>query len=85
MNIKKNAIVSNSEMIKNYKACREKAEELGKVFIIKRNHPDAVLFSIDEYEKRSPEIERQEAAEEAAAEKVIVNEAVVPAKIIRRI
>jgi len=63
MNIKKNAIVSNSEMIKNYKTCRDKAEDMGKVFIIKRNHPDAVLFSIDEYDKRSPEIERQEAIE----------------------
>jgi len=69
MNIKKKAIVSNSEMIKSYKACRAKAESMGKVFIIKRNHPDAVLFSIDEYEKRSLAIEQQEIAEVLTADK----------------
>jgi hypothetical protein len=30
MNVSTEAIVSNSDMIKNYKACREKAEKLGK-------------------------------------------------------
>jgi hypothetical protein len=51
------AFVSNSDMIKNYKACREKSEELGKIFILKNNQPDAVLFSIGEYERLSPVIE----------------------------
>jgi len=51
MNISTKAIVSNSEMIKNYKACREKAEILSKIFILKNNQPDAVLFSIAEYEE----------------------------------
>ncbi|MGE4485227.1 MAG: hypothetical protein AB7C97_08980 [Oscillospiraceae bacterium] len=50
-------IVSNSEMIKNYKACREKAESLGKIFILKNNQPDAVLFSVAGYEKFSGVIE----------------------------
>ena len=53
MNITTNAIVSNSDMIKNYKACREQAENLGKIFIFKNNQPDAVLFSIAEYERLS--------------------------------
>lgn len=51
MDIFTKAIVSNSEMIKNYKTCREKAEQFGKIFVFKNNKPDAILFSIDEYEK----------------------------------
>ncbi|MEI8216926.1 MAG: hypothetical protein WCF96_07485 [Eubacteriales bacterium] len=46
MNILAKAIVSNSDMIKSYKTCREKAEDFGKVFIMKNNQPDAVLFQI---------------------------------------
>lgn len=38
-------------MIKNYKTCREKAQDLGKIFILKNNQPDAVLFSMTEYGK----------------------------------
>lgn len=53
MNILTEAIVSNSEMIKNYKACREKADTFGKIFVFKNNQPDAVLFSIAEYERLS--------------------------------
>ena len=51
MNILNTSIVSNTEMIKNYKDCRKKAEELNKIFILKNNQPDAVLFSINKYEK----------------------------------
>ncbi len=50
-------MVSNSEMIKNYKACREKAETMGRIFILKNNQPDAVLFSAAEYERLSPVME----------------------------
>jgi PHD/YefM family antitoxin component YafN of YafNO toxin-antitoxin module len=57
MNISTKDIVSNSDMIKNFKACRDKAEKCGKIFIIKNNLPDAVLFSIGEYEKISVFIE----------------------------
>jgi PHD/YefM family antitoxin component YafN of YafNO toxin-antitoxin module len=57
MNILRKAIVSNSEMIKNYKSCREKAEMFGKTFVLKNNQPDAVLFSISEYERLSVFIE----------------------------
>jgi len=57
MNILDKAIVSNTEMIKNYKSCRKKAESLSKVFILKNNQPDAVLFSINKYEKLSVFIE----------------------------
>lgn len=35
MNISTKAIVSNSEMIKNYKGCRDKAEIFGKIFVLK--------------------------------------------------
>ncbi len=53
-------IVSNSDMAKNYKVCRETAERCGKVFILKNNDPDAVLFSIHEYERLSGLIEYAE-------------------------
>lgn len=64
MNISTKEIVSNSDMIKNYKTCRDKAEISGKLFILKNNQPDAVLFSIDEYEKLSVLIEYLESIEE---------------------
>ncbi|MHB8097089.1 MAG: hypothetical protein ACYDEI_05505 [Erysipelotrichaceae bacterium] len=51
MKIPKNAIVSNSDIIKNYKTQRERAEIIGKLFVFKNNQPDAVLFSMTEYEK----------------------------------
>jgi len=57
MNILTDSIVSNSDMIKKYKSCREKAESLGKIIIMKNNQPDAVLFSISEYERLSVLIE----------------------------
>jgi hypothetical protein len=64
MNISTKDIVSNSDMIKNYKTCRDKAEICGKLFILKNNQPDAVLFSITEYEKLSVFIEYMECMEE---------------------
>ncbi len=64
MNISKIALVSNSEMIKNYKACREKAESLDKLFILKNNQLDAVLFSITKYEKISAFVEYIESLKE---------------------
>jgi PHD/YefM family antitoxin component YafN of YafNO toxin-antitoxin module len=51
MKISTKSIVSNSDMIKSYKACREKAGHHGKVFILKNNQLDAVLISTAEYEK----------------------------------
>ena len=71
MNISTKAIVSNSEMIKNYKSCREKAELLGKMFILKNNQPDAVLLSITEYERLSVFIEYLESLEEEDRVKVL--------------
>jgi len=64
MHIFTKAIVSNSEMIKNYKTCREKAEGFGKIFVLKNNQPDSVLFSIAEYEKLSVLIEYVEKLED---------------------
>ncbi|MGB4439109.1 MAG: hypothetical protein WBJ13_07785 [Sedimentibacter sp.] len=57
MHILTKSIVSNTEMIKKYKDCRGKAEKYGKIFVLKNNQPDSVLFSIDEYEKLSAIIE----------------------------
>ena len=57
MKISTNAIVSNSDMIKSYRSCREKAEVCGKIFVLKNNQPDAVLVSAAEYEKLSTLIE----------------------------
>lgn len=71
MNISTKAIVSNSEMIKNYKACREKSEVFGKIFVLKNNQPDAVLFSISEYERLSVFIEYLESLDEADIGKII--------------
>lgn len=51
MKIPKEAIVSNSDIIKNYKTQRERAEIIGKLFVFKNNQPDAVLFSMTEFEK----------------------------------
>ena len=70
MNISTKSIVSNSDMIKNYKACREKAQFNGKIFILKNNQPDAVLFSIDEYERLSVFIEYMEGMEDKDIAKV---------------
>ena len=73
MNISTKAIVSNSEMIKNYKACREKSEEFGKIFVLKNNQPDAVLFSIAEYERLSVFIEYLESLEEKDIAKFVAS------------
>ncbi len=73
MNIFTKAIVSNSEMIKNYKACREKAENFGKIFVLKNNQPDAVVFSIAEYERLAVLIEYFESLEETDIEKVVAS------------
>lgn len=66
MNILDIAIVSNTEMIKNYKDCRKKAENLNKIFILKNNEPDAVLFSINKYKELSEFIEYLDNAGEEA-------------------
>jgi len=66
MKISTNAIVSNSEMIKSYKACREKADLCGKIFVLKNNQPDAVLISVKEYTKLSTLIEYIDSLDEAA-------------------
>jgi hypothetical protein len=57
MKILKEGIVSNSDMIKNYKSCREKAESTGRLFIFKNNQLDAVLFSLGEFENLTPILE----------------------------
>lgn len=71
MNIPAKAIVSNSDMIKNYRVCREKAEDFGKIFILKNNQPDAVLFSVSEYERLSAFIEYMESLTDEGVEKVL--------------
>ncbi|HEY5561109.1 MAG TPA: type II toxin-antitoxin system prevent-host-death family antitoxin [Clostridiaceae bacterium] len=71
MNISTKAIISNSDMIKNYKACREKAQNFGKIFVLKNNQPDAVLFSISEYERLSEFIEYLESIEGKDITKII--------------
>lgn len=81
MNISTNAIVSNSDMIKNYKACREQAENFGKIFVFKNNQPDAVLFSIAEYERLAVFFEYLESLEDKDI--VLVMES-LPKDICRR-
>ncbi len=71
MNILKNAIVSTTEVVKNYKTSRDKAEELGKIFIFKNNQPDAVLLSIKEYEKIAAFMEYLNRLEDQKVEEII--------------
>ena len=71
MKILTEAIVSNSEMIKKYKDCREKAERMGKIFVLRNNQPDAVLFSIAAYEKLSVLIEYLEKLQTADFERFV--------------
>ncbi len=71
MNILSESMVSNSEMIKNYKSCRENAEKFGRIFVIKNNQPDAVLFSITEYKKLSSLIECLEKLEAEDMAKIL--------------
>jgi len=71
MQIITSAIVSSTEMMKNYKECREKAESFDKIFILKNNQPEAVLFSITEYERLSAFIECMESLDENDIVKVI--------------
>jgi PHD/YefM family antitoxin component YafN of YafNO toxin-antitoxin module len=65
MKILKSAIVSNSDIIKNYKTHRDRAESLGKIFVFKNNQLDAVLFSISEYERVSDILEAIETCNDA--------------------
>ena len=64
-------IVPSSDMIKKYKTCREKAEMHGKIFVVKNNQPDAVLFSIAEYKRFSGVLEYLETLDEKDAAKVM--------------
>lgn len=64
MKITMSAIVSNSDITKNYKMHRDLAEGLGKIFVFKNNQPDAVLFSISEYERLSAILESIELFDE---------------------
>ncbi len=73
MKISIQSIVSNSDMIKNYKTCREKAEEAGKIFIFKNNQADAVLFSISEYAKVAAFTEYMETHDEEEVAKLILS------------
>lgn len=57
MKILKEGIVSNSDMIKNYRSCRDRAESTGRLYIFKNNQLDAVLFSLNEIEKLTPILE----------------------------
>ena len=82
MLISTNSIVSNSEMIKNYKACRDKAEGCGKIFILKNNQPDAVLFSVAEYDRFSALIEFMETLDDKGIAAVIES---LPIEGIRKV
>ena len=82
MLISTNAIVSNSDMIKNYKACRDKAENCGKIFILKNNQPDAVLFSVAEYDRFSALIEFMETLDDRGIAAVIES---LPIEGIRKV
>lgn len=81
MIVSTNGIVSNSDMFKNYRVCRAKAEALGKIFILKNNQPDAVLFSVAEYERLSAIIEYLEDLEDSEVLELIQS---LPSRAIKR-
>jgi PHD/YefM family antitoxin component YafN of YafNO toxin-antitoxin module len=58
-------------MSNNYSICRKKAESADKLFIMKNNKPDAVLFSFAQYEMLSAIIEYAESSGEKDIEKVM--------------
>lgn len=58
-------------MVKYYKNCRIMAESYGKIFILKNNRPDAVLFSINEYERLSAFFEYMESLDEKDIAKLV--------------
>ena len=82
MIITTDSIVSNSDMIKNYKSCREKADSCGKIFILKNNQPDAVLFSVAEYDRFSALIELMETLDDNEIAAVIES---LPIEGIRKV
>ena len=82
MIISTDSIVSNSEIIKNYKSCREKAESCGKIFILKNNQPDAVLFSVSEYARLSALIEYVEALDDSEIAALIE---ALPVEAVRKV
>lgn len=51
MKILDEEIISNTDIVKEYKTCRDKAKKFGKAFIFKNNTPDMVLVDIDLYKK----------------------------------
>ena len=69
-------------MIKNYKSCREKADGCGKIFILKNNQPDAVLFSVAEYDRFSALIEYMETLDDNEIATVIES---LPIEGIRKV
>lgn len=71
MKIIKAAIVSNSDIIKNYKTQRELAETHGKIYIFKNNQPDAVLFSINAFESVSEILEAIENSDDEGASRAL--------------
>lgn len=71
MKISKSTIVSNTDIIKNYKKHRDIAEELGRIIVFKNNRPDAVLFSITEYEKIAEILEAFETLNDEEASHVL--------------
>lgn len=81
MKILTKAIVSNSDMMKNFKSCREKAEAFGKIFVIRNNQPDAVLFSIAEYKRLSEIVEYLESLEDKDIAKFIES---LPKEVIKK-
>ena len=73
INILTKTIISNSDIIKNYKICREKADGFGKIFVFKNNQPDAVLFSISEYERLSLFVDYSENLDSKDISEIIKN------------
>lgn len=51
MKILSEQIISSTDIIKNYKACRDKTKSHGRTIIFRNNVPDMVLMSIEEYNK----------------------------------
>lgn len=49
--ISPNEIITASEVVKNFSACRSKAKTTARLFIFKNNKPDLVMLNVSEYER----------------------------------
>lgn len=51
LTIREDRIVSSTDIVRDFKACREKVKKISHIVVFKNNAPDLVLVDYDEYKK----------------------------------